>query len=165
MDHVVIEPDEASFRRCIRALNEEANGTAWQTDAAEEMEEALRPGVAAVKAALFSTMHTTGLPHGGEGLRQAVSSRVKPVVAFRGRRPGAMIRVDKTGLPRGFANAPRRLNDKNWRHPTPSGDVWVTQIGAPGWFDDTLERLRPRLSAAASKALERRARRISRRAP
>lgn len=165
MEHVDIGPDDASFRRCIRALNDEAGGTDWQHDAAEEMEEALRPGVNAVRGALFATMHTSGLAHGGEGLRQAVSESVQPVVAFHGPRPGAMIRADKNGMPRSFANAPRRLNDKSFRHPIPTGQTWVTQIGAPGWFDDTLERLRSRLAAAASDVLERRARRISRKAP
>lgn len=164
MDHVVVEPDEASFRRVVRALDEEAGGTAWRTDAAREIGEALEPGVAAVKAALWQ-IETGGLPHGGESLRQAISDEIEPVVRFTGPRVGARIRAKDIQL-RNFAKAPRRLNNRQgWRHPVHGTDFWVTQLGAPGWFDETLRRLRPKLAAAAAEALERRAERISRRAP
>lgn len=160
---MAIEPDDASFRRLVRALNEEAHGTAWQSDAADELEDALQPGVSAVRGAIMG-MATGGLPHAGESLRVAVAGAVEPVVRFAGPRPGARIRA-KTITLRGFTQAPRRLNARSWRHPIHGSDVWVTQIGAPGWFDETLKVTHPRLAAGARKALERRAERISRKAP
>lgn len=165
MDQIVVEPDQASFRRCIRALNDEADGTEWFRDAEDEIGEALRPGVDAVRAALYSRMETHGLDHGGESLRAAVAGAVSVSVRLRGRHPAAAIRASKTGMPRGFRNAPKRLNDRSFRHPVFTKQVWVTQIGAPGWFDEPLRLMRPRLASAAARALERRARRITRKAP
>jgi hypothetical protein len=165
MDHIVVEPDARSFRRVARALDEEAGGTEWRTDAAREIGQALEPGVTAVKGALWQ-IRTGGLPHGGESMRQAISDEIEPVVTFTGPEVGALIRVGDVKL-RNFEKAPRRFNARRgFRHPVPpGGHTWVTQLGAPGWFDDTLRRLQPKLAAAAADALERRARRISRKAP
>lgn len=163
MDHIVVEPDEASFRRVIRALDEEAGGTHWRTDAANELREALEPGIAAVKAALWQ-LDTGGLPHGGESMRQAIQDQIGPVIDFTAPSVGALIRVRDVKL-RNFAKAPRHFNNhKGWRHPVFNTGVWVSQLGSPGWFDDTLRQLRPKLAAAAAEALERRAERISRKA-
>lgn len=164
MDGVVVEPDHQQFTRLARALEQEADGDEWRRDLADDLHEALRPGVTAVRGALMG-MATGGLQHAGEPLRQAVAQNVESLVRTDGQRAGARIRAKKTGLPRGFANAPKRLNARSWRHPIPGDpDTWVTQIGAPGWFDDTLRRMHPRLRLAAERALEKRARRISRRA-
>lgn len=163
MDGIVIEPDHANFTRVARALEEESDGDEWRRETAEELHEALRPGVAAVRGALLS-MQTAGLGHAGEPLRQAVAAGVESIARFDGQRAGARIRAKRTPQIRGFANAPKRLNARRgWRHPVGGRDVWVTQQGRPGWFDDTLTRLHPRLRLAAERALENRARRISRR--
>ncbi|SCL43262.1 hypothetical protein GA0074692_6794 [Micromonospora pallida] len=105
------------------------------------------------------------MEHAGEPLRQAVAAGVESMVRLDGRRAGARIRARKTPDVRGFASAPKRLNARRgWRHPVGGNyDVWVTQVGRPGWFDDTLRPLRPRLRAAAARVLDDRARRISRR--
>lgn len=162
MDHVVIEPDHRSFARVARALDAEASGDEWRVEMATELHAVLEPGVAAVRGALMG-MATGGLDDGHEPLRQAVAANVESIVRFDGRRPGARIRARKINL-RGFASAPKRLNARSWRHQV-FGDTetWVTQVGQPGWFDDTLRRLHPRLKAAAARVLDNRARRISRR--
>ncbi len=164
MDHIVVEPDARSFRRVARALTEEAGSNEWRADAARAVGDALEPGVAAVKSALWE-LETGGLPHGGESLRQAVSDRIGTVVRFTGPKVGALIRAKDIKLRR-FAKAPKHLNAaRGWRHPVFGSNQWVAQRGAPGWFDETLRRLQPMLAAAAADALERRARRISRKAP
>ena len=165
MDHVVIEPDHASFQRVIRALDEEAGGTEWREELAADLHQALEPGVSAVRSALLG-MSTGGLPHAGESLRQAVAAGVESIARLDGPRAGARIRARKPTV-RGFRNAPARLNsNRGWRHPV-FGDVdtWVDQMGRPGWFDDTLRPLRPALVRAAERALRNRAQRISRKAP
>lgn len=164
MDAVVVEPDQASFTRVVKALDEEADSDRWRVELATELHAALEPGVIAVRGALMG-MATGGVDHAGEPLRQAVADSVESVVRLDGRRAGARIRARKTPDVRGFANAPKRLNARRgWRHPVGGNyDVWVTQTGKPGWFDDTLRPLRPRLRAVAARVLDDRARRISRR--
>lgn len=163
MDAVVVEPDQRSFARVARALEDEADGDLWRAELAAELHAELEPGVAAVRSALMG-MATGGLVDGHEPLRQAVAAGVESVVRLDGRRAGARIRARKVDV-RGFTNAPKRLNARNgWRHPV-FGDVdtWVPQRGAPGWFDETLRPLRPRLRASAARVLDNRARRIARR--
>lgn len=163
MDFVVIEPDHRTFQRVARALEDEADGREWAADMATELHAILEPAVYEVRGALMG-MSTGGLDHAGEPLRQAVAANVEALVRFDGKRPGARIRAKRTEQLRGFANAPQRLNSRRgWRHPLFGNyDQWVTQVGAPGWFDDTLRRLRPRLRRAAEEVLRDRARRIAR---
>lgn len=163
MDAVVIEPDHAGFTRLARALDAEADGDEWRAELAQDLHEALLPGVSAVRGALMG-MSTGGLDHADEPLRQAVAQAVESDVRMSGKRAGARIRARKKGMPRNFHNAPKRLNARSWRHPQFGADVWVTQTGEQGWFDWTLRRLHPRLRLAAENALHNRARRITRRA-
>lgn len=166
MDFIVIEPDHAKFQKLARALDEEADGKEWARETAIELHAALEPGVSAVRSAVMG-MGSGGLPHAGEPLRAAVATGVESIARFDGKRPGARIRAKKTGMPRGFNNAPARLNSRRgWRHPVfGNEESWVTQRGQPGWFDDTLRRMHPALRAAAERVLNNRAKRISRKAP
>ena len=68
-------------------------------------------------------------------------------------------------MPRQFRNAPKLFNAKRFKHPDQSGDGLVTQVGAPGWFDDTLRPMRAKMRRAAERALRHRAERVSRKAP
>ncbi|MFY1669492.1 hypothetical protein ACN27G_05990 [Plantactinospora sp. WMMB334] len=164
MDVVVVEPDHGSFARVARALDAEATGAQWRREVAEELHEALRPGVAAVRGQLLGMPSGGGMERDGEPLRQAVAAQVHTDVRMAGSWSGARIRVRRIGMPRNFANAPKRLNSRRgWRHPVFRASVWTHQLGEPGWFDDPLRRLRPRLRAAAERALARRAERIGRR--
>jgi hypothetical protein len=161
VDHVSIEPDRAQFARVARELDREAGSTEWQDDLAVDLAEALEPGLSAVRGAVMA-MSSGGLPHAGEPLRAAVAHQIVIDIRLGGGFAGARIRAKNTGMPRGFRHAPKRLNARSWRHPT-RGGAWVTQVGEPGWFDFTLQRLHPRLRHAAENALAKRARRISRR--
>ncbi len=156
-----MQPDPASGRRVAAALDAEADGHEWRRELATELHAALAPGVDAARAAVLSM--PGGLPHAGEPLRQAVAAAVTADIRLSGSSAGARIRARKSGMPRGFTNAPKRLNGRGWRHPVFSPDVWVAQRGAPGWFDNTLRPLRPAMRAAAERALQARAQRIARR--
>jgi hypothetical protein len=164
VDSVSIEPDHAGFDRLARVLEVESSGDEWRADLATDLHAALKPGVAAVRSALLG-MSSGGLEHAGEPLRATVASSVESDIRIEGDMAGARIRARKTFGLRGFVNAPKRLNAKSWRHPTRGGHAWVTQVGQPGWFDDTLRRLAPVLHQAAQHALQNRADRISRKAP
>jgi hypothetical protein len=162
VDAVAIEPDHAGFERLARVLDMESGGKEWQADLATHLHAALEPGVAAVQGAVMG-MSSAGLPHAGEPLRATVAQHVESDIRIEGEMAGARIRVKKTYGLRGFINAPKRLNARNWKRPI--GDTTVTQVGRPGWFDDTLRHLAPALHAAARQALNNRAQRISRKAP
>ena len=159
MDSVEVRPDTESFARVARALDSEAGGRMWRADLSSSMERALAPGVSAARSALMAGAGG-GLGHAGQPLRQAVAAgvHVAPLAS------GAQIIAGKNGMPRAFRNAPKRLNQRSFRRRVYGSNTWVVQVGAPGWFDDTLSHLRPKLRAAALQVLERRARRISRKA-
>lgn len=164
MYYVSVEPDRVSFSRVTRALDDEADGAEWRRETAGELHQALEPGVIAVRGAIEG-MATSGIPHAGEPLRQAVAAGVEAMGRYDTKVGGARIRAKRLYGVRGFVNAPKRLNARRgWQHPVGGGRVQVTQIGRPGWFDDPLKRLHPRLRIAAERALQNRARRISRKA-
>jgi hypothetical protein len=145
-----------------RACDDEADGRQMRGEVAANLHAALEPAVAEVRGAILG-MSSGGLPHDGEPLRAAVASAVRSDIRLSGKFAGARIQVTKRGMPRGFANAPKRLNARRgWRHRVFGRDVWVTQIGEPGWFDDTMARGHRRYRAAVEKAMDGMANRIVR---
>jgi hypothetical protein len=70
-----------------------------------------------------------------------------------GRVAGVRVRATKKGMPRNFANAPKRINAKQFRHQV-FGKGWVTQIGAPGFFDDPLRRDHVKYRLACRTAMD-----------
>lgn len=159
MDAVGFEPDAASFERVARALADEAPGRQWRDDLSAGMAVALSPGVAAARSAVLS--RGGGAAHEGQPLRQAIAARVHVVPLSS----GATVVAEKTPHVRNFPNAPKRFGQhRGWRRRVYGSSTVVVQVGAPGWFDDTLDNMHPRLRVAALAALEGRARRISRKA-
>jgi len=151
-----IRPDHPSFRRVADALDEESDGRRIRQDLRDLFAEVLRPAVRDVRAAL---MAGGGSAHDGEPLRQAIAHNIVMHIET-GSKASASIRVLKHGMPRDFWNAPKRFNQRRWRHKVYGRDVWVSQVGAPGWFDDTLRRNRQRYRVAARRALANMAERI-----
>lgn len=159
MDAVEVVPDRASFDRVAHALSQEASGREWRRDMSRGMEAALAPGVAAARSALLGA--GSGGGHDGSPLLPAVAAQVTVAPL----NSGAVIVAGKNGIPRGFNNAAKRFNQRGgFRRRVYGSSTWVVQVGAPGWFDDTLHRMHPRLRAAALEVLAGRARRISRKA-
>lgn len=159
--HAEVTMDKASERRVLRGLDGEKSGRRLREDLAKEFDEALGPAQDEVKGALFA-MSDGGLPTAGEPLRQAVAAHIITDVHLGANSARVSIRALKDGMPRDFWNAPKRLNQRSWRRRVYGRDVWVTQIGAPGWFDDTLHRHETRYRLAARRALDKMAERIGR---
>jgi hypothetical protein len=156
-----VEVDRKSLALLVAALRREADGKAMARDLVKQLRVAAQPALEAVRAAILSMpSHSVVTP----GLRQAVARKTRISVRTTGRRAGVAIRALKTGMPREFKNAPKRLNAKQgWRHPVfGDRDRWVSQVGKPGWFDDTLTAQRPAVVHAVSRVLEHAANRISR---
>lgn len=156
-----VEVDKRQLARLVAALDAESDGKELGRDLTEELTHVVEPAVRAAQAAIMSMSSSTELT---PGLRSTVASHTHARVRLTGQHPSVGIAVDKTGMPRDFSNAPKRLNSrKGWRHNVFGRDVWVTQRGKPGWFDDTIAKFKPAAERAAGKALDNVAERIDRR--
>lgn len=160
---VELEVRADDFRALARAMRQEADGKRLRRDMVRNLRVAVNPAVAEVRAAVRA-LPSEGGPRDGAALRQTVAQKVRPQVRLSGRSPGVSIKAKKTGMPRGFKNAPKRLNSKGgWRHPVfGSRSIFVHQtVSRPGWFDDTLRRRRDRYREAVSNAVVDMARRLA----
>lgn len=154
--------DSEDLRDLARALSAETNGKALRRDLAKNLRAALEPAKVEVRANLMS-MASAGVPVDGPPLRTAILKNMKADARLTGRSAGARLRIRKKGMPRGFNNAPKRLNRKaGWRHKVWGRDVWVQQFGKPDYFDDATTRRRGEYRRAVIAAMNECARRIAR---
>src|SRR5262245_56732720 len=104
----------------------------------------------AARASILA-MGVHGSKRAEPSLRAVVAKATKVRIRTSGKRPGVRVVVKKTTMPRGFRNAPKRLNAaRGWRHPVFGSDNWVTQRGKPRWFDNAMEAAAPEAVAAAT---------------
>lgn len=153
---------QTDLHQLLAALKAEATGKEFRKDLRAGLSLAVRPAVEAARASILG-MGVRGVGESVPSLRATVAAATKMQVRLAGRRAGVSVVVKKSRMPRGFRNAPKRLNSrKGWAHPV-FGDwskkVW--QRGKPGWFDDTLRDARPAVAVAAQRAIDNIAERIS----
>lgn len=160
MIHVVVPHRELA--QLARALDDEADGEEFRADLARNIHRVLEPAVAEARSAVLS-MAGGGLEHAGEPLRASVAAATESHVRVTARSGVVSIRARKNGMPRRFYNAAKRLNSrKGWRHQVFGRDVWVQQIGQPGWFDDVMDRRGPGCRLAVKEAMQDMAARVAR---
>jgi len=158
-----VEPDKASFERVILALESESDGKKLEAELVQNLRDILEPAVAEAKSAVMA-VSSGGIPHAGTPLGSAVAAGVDTYVRL-GKNPMVGIEAKNTGMPRGFKNAPKRLDSrKGWRHPVFGTDKWVLQMGAPGWFEDAITKRQDKYRKAVEQALQHVADRIARKA-
>jgi hypothetical protein len=159
--NVRIEPDLKSFARVVAALRAEADGKQLRKDFVREMRMVAQPALSAARAAILSMdSHSEVVP----GLRATIARKTTVSVRTTGKRQGVSIRTSKSGMPRGFENAPRNTNRPFWRHKVfGNPEKWVTQVGKPQWFDGSVRPFLPAARRGAKEALEAVARRIDER--
>lgn len=157
-----VEVDEKRLAALVIALNAEADGKALTRDLVVALKAVAEVGAQAARTSIL-TMSSPNETTQGLSLRAAVAGKVETHVRLTGAHPGVWIRAHKTGMPRGFVNAPKRLNARRgWRHLVYGRqDSWIRQIGKPDWFDGTLRRHRAAARRAADRALDNVAERIS----
>lgn len=159
--YIDVEPDQESFNRVIRALRREEDGSKLSRDLVANLKAVMEPAAAEARSNVMA-IQSGGLPHAGEPLRSVVAAGVHTYVRT-GKNPVVGLEAKKTGLPRNFANAPKRLNSrKGWRHPVFGTGRWVTQRGDPDWFDRPIDQRRDEYRRAVEKALQSVADRIGR---
>lgn len=146
----------------ISALRYESDGKQLRKDMTTNLRAAVAPAVPVMRSQLMSMGgHGTATP----ALRTTIASRIRVAVRGTGARAGVRVSVGRTPQIRGFRNAPKRLNREDFRHPVfGNREKWVTQRGAPGWFDDPLRERRDEMRAAVERAVEDMSQRIARRA-
>lgn len=144
-----------------RALKEEADGKALRRDLMKGMRTALDKTKEDARSNLMG-IASAGLS-AGESLRTAVATQMKAETRLSGRSTGARLRVRRRGMPRGFNNAPKALNNpRGWRHRVYGRDVWVGQIEHPTeWFDRAAREGAGRDRDAVLAAMEAMAQRIA----
>lgn len=153
-----VHVDERDLTRLVAALNKEADGQELRRDLIAGLRAAVTPAVKVAQQAILS-MHSRGWAHAP--LRSAVAVSTKVEIHAGARRAGVAAVAHKSGMPRGFHNAPKRLNSHGgWRHPVFGTNRWVSQKGQPGWFDDTMLAATPAVVKAADQALDNVANRI-----
>lgn len=159
-----VEVDDRARRNLEAAIADEQGGKKLRADLGANMVKVLNPVLPKIKAGLMS-MGTAGLPHAGAPLRATVLRQLRSDARVTPKAASATIRIRKVGMPRRFPNAPKRLNaDRGWRRMVYGQNVWVRQVGKPGYFDRPIRTTHAQLRAGCVKAMDDMARRIARKA-
>lgn len=161
---VELSVDAQALKALGKALGAEADGKKLRRQLAKDLRTALEPALGEIRTGLMGMPSQGVMPTEGGPLRTEVLKHLKAEARLSGRSTGARIRLKKRG-PRGFEMAGRRLNrKKGWRHRVFGRDVWVKQIGRPGWFDDPTKENRARYRAAVLGVMNDTAARIAKNA-
>lgn len=152
-------------------LAKEADGAKLRLELARNLRAAVAPAVSEIKSGAMQIKRGSSdgsrpskrnqVADSAVSLGAAIARGVTTQVRMKGRMAGVAVKAKKTGMPRGFVNAPKRINAQKFRHPVYGHDRWVEQVGAPGFFDKPLQRDRLAYRAACVKAMEDMAARIA----
>jgi hypothetical protein len=170
---IEISVEQSQLTALTARLAHEADGKRLRLELAANLRAAVAPAVSEIKAGAqnikrgSSSAKRSTKKHPvaesdisiGAAIARGTSARTR----LSGRMAGVSVRIGKSGMPRGFRNAPKRFNAPKFRHPVYGNrEVWVSQVGAPGFFDIPLYRGRPVYRAACVKAMDDMSRRIAR---
>lgn len=157
--------EQHGLQAIARALKKREDGKELRRDLARNLRAAADPVITDIKSSLMS-MPTKGIDPLGAPLRPAVAKNIKAQARLTGKATGVRIRARKTPNIRGFANAPKRLNQKRpFRHPVYGNrEKWVPQLGKPRYFDDPINERRDEFRRAVLDVMEDTARKIVREA-
>jgi len=146
----------------IFALQQEQDAKALRRDFGEQLREAVEPALPVIRGEL---MAMGGSISASPPLRSTVASQLATKVRYSGASPGVRVSISRGGMPRGFSDAARRINQGEWKHPVygrPGSDV--TQIGKQGFFDTPLQDRKEEMRRAVLQAIESMADRLASRA-
>jgi len=87
-------------------------------------------------------------------LRATIASAIR-ISVRTGSNPGARVYVDKGRLPPDLRNMPQVINTGRIRHPVfGNRRRWSTQTATPLWWDQTVRRHTPRMTAEVARVLD-----------
>lgn len=150
---------QQALERLQRALASEAGGRVFRRDLAANLDKAVRPAVAAVRARVMSIPSRGGRRVGGS-IRRAIAQAVESVIRLEPRVTGVLVRIGRRTMPREFGNAPKRFNQETFRRQV-YGRGETVQRGQP-YFEETLQAGRPRYQAGCVAAMDDMAARVAR---
>jgi hypothetical protein len=153
-------------------LAKEADGAKLRLELARNLRLAVAPAVAEIKAGALKIKRAGSSatrpskkappPESSISLGAAIARGIGVQTRMAGRMAGVAVKARKSGMPRGFRNAPKRINAVKFRHPVfGNRNAWVEQVGAPGFFDHPLKRDRAVYRAACVRAMDHMAARIA----
>lgn len=141
-----------AMRHLGRAFAKAANGKTLKRQASKNLRAALKPLVAARRAAVLR-LPSNG--HSGAGMRQAVARQIRPATRWGGKNVGVSVVQKARGMPRNFNMAGRMFNREEGWSPQNIGGVTVHQQVTPAlWFDSQAEKDRPMVRRQVIAALE-----------
>jgi hypothetical protein len=161
----LFEADVRDLKALAKLLRRAADGKVLRKELVAALKGVAEPAASRARARVQAIPHTSATRSKGGSLSTRVAKQVRVRVATGGKATGVRVSIRKrSGLPRGFANAPHRLNRASgWRHPVYGNtEAWVTQIGDPGWFDEPMKASQGEARRAAARVLDEFARRIER---
>jgi hypothetical protein len=145
--------EQESILGVAEAIKYETDGRRLRRDLVKELKRAIEPALPEIRSGLMG-MSTAGLGTVSPRLRTAVLRKLTIKTSLSGT-PRVRVSISKRGMPRGFNNAPKRLNrSRGWRHPVFGQDVWVSQRGEPDYFDRPLRQRRDEARQAVQDAVE-----------
>lgn len=161
----VISTEQDALGKLVRRLSKELDGKALRLELARNLRAAVRPAVDEIKAGALAIKRSGSSskplskyqgPESGVSLGAAIARGIGTQVKLSGFETGVSIRASKKGMPRGFVNAPKRINQPSFRHPLfgRKGNAWVVQVGAPGYFDRPIRSKTERYREACIAAIE-----------
>lgn len=169
---VEVTVQQSRLTELAARLSKEADGARLRLELARNLRIAVAPAVAEVKSGAMKIKRSSSngsrpskknqVADSDVSLGAAIARGVTTQVRMKGKAAGVSVKARKSGMPRGFANAPKRINAQKFRHPIFGSDRWVEQVGAPGFFDHPLQRDHVAYRAACVRAMEDMAKRISR---
>lgn len=162
----MVEPflsvEQDKLESLMLRLAEETDARQLKRDLGEMLQEAVAPALPIIRG---EVMAMGGAITADPPLRATVADGLKTKVRYSGSSPGVRVSIGRKGMPRGFSDAARRINQGSWSHPVygrPGSSV--TQIGAVDFFDRPLQNRKEELRKAVEKALDAMAERIAGRA-
>jgi hypothetical protein len=148
-------------------LEAEADGAKLRLELVKNLRIAVAPAVRQIKAGALEIKRADSVAKRptkkapveessislGAAIARGITTQVRLTSGAR-RAAGVAVKAKKSGMPRNFPNAPKRINAAKFRHRVYGHDRWVDQVGAPGYFDDPLRRDHALYRAACIKAME-----------
>lgn len=162
----MVEPflsvEQDKLESLMLRIAEETDARQLKRDLSEQLQQAVEPALPIIRGEL---MAMGGAVTASPPLRATVAAGLKTKVRSSGASPGVRVSIGRKGMPRGFEDAARRINQGAWLHPIfgRPGSA-ITQIGAVDFFDRPLQNRREELRKAVEQALDDMAARIAGRA-
>lgn len=169
---VQLTVEQGQLTALVARLAKETDGKKLRLELAAGLRAAVAPAVEEIKSGAMRIKRESSsaqrpskkhpVPESDVSLGAAIARGIGVQTRMSGRLAGVAVKASKKGMPRKFVNAPKRINAKQFRRKVYGHNVWVTQVGAPGFFDNPLKKGRTVYRAACVKVMDGMAERIAR---